>query len=74
MRFLLRALSLLILLGYGADGLAQPAPDLVITNTTVLPMSRNVVLRGQTVLIRQGRIQKLGAPGPGRSTFPGEPW
>ncbi|MCA8829787.1 amidohydrolase family protein [Hymenobacter pini] len=44
-------------------GLAQQAPVLVITNTNVVPLNQNTVLRRQTVLIKQGRIQQIGDAG-----------
>ena len=60
------SLIVLLLLGccWGRAGRAQklPAP-IAITNVTVLPMSRQAVLPGQTVLIEQGKIQKIGPVG-----------
>ncbi|WP_035566965.1 amidohydrolase family protein [Hymenobacter sp. IS2118] len=53
----------LILLGRSAASHAQTTPPLVITNTNVLTMNQNEVLRQQTVRIEKGRIVALGAAG-----------
>ena len=40
--------------------LAQPAPStIVFTNVDVLPMDRETVLRGQTVVVRDGKIAEV---------------
>ena len=41
----------------------QPKPSAVVafTNVSVLPMDRETVLSGQTVVIRDGKIAELGA-------------
>lgn len=63
MRFLTIVL-LLISYGCGLAGRAQTLPvPVVITNVTVLPMSRPGLLPGQTVLIEQGQIRKIGPAG-----------
>ena len=63
MRFLAIVGLALVLLGRSAASHAQTTPPLVITNTNVLPMSQNTVLRQQTVLIEKGRIVALGPAG-----------
>ena len=37
-------------------------PSLVFVNVAVVPMDRDVVLRGQTVVVRGDRIVELGLP------------
>ena len=58
MRVLLAALAL-FLCG-GAPLLAQGRGTVAIVNAHVLPMNRDTVLAGQTVLIRDGIIQQVG--------------
>ena len=63
----MRLLTIVLLLtscGWMRTGRAQtrPAP-VAITNVTVLPMSRPGLLPGQTVLIEQGQIRKIGPAG-----------
>ena len=64
---MLRILSvvglLLMLFGRGTAGYSQATPPLVITNTTVLTMNQNTVLRQQTIVIEKGRIVALGSAG-----------
>src|SRR5687767_13551558 len=43
---------------------AQPAPTtIVFTNVDVLPMDRETVLRGQTVIVRDGKIAEVAPAG-----------
>ena len=63
MRSLLLGLLAVSLCSHHASAQAQASAPLVITNTNVLPMNRNTVLRQQTVLIEQGRIKAIGAAG-----------
>ena len=59
---LLSALSLLL----GAPAAAQPARGVyAITDVTVVPMDRERLLPGRTVIVRDGRIEAVG---PARST------
>ena len=46
-----------------AAAMPQPKPSAVVafTNVSVLPMDRETVLSGQTVVIRDGKIAELGA-------------
>ncbi|WP_243450943.1 amidohydrolase family protein [Sphingosinicella sp. CPCC 101087] len=44
----------------GAPAHAQPAPSTLFVNVNVVPMDRERVLRGQSVLIRDGRIAAIG--------------
>jgi imidazolonepropionase-like amidohydrolase len=41
----------------------KPAPAFAFTNVNVLPMNRETVLSGQTVVIRDGKIAAMGAAG-----------
>ena len=45
----------------GMRPVAQEAAVIVFTNVNVLPMDRETVLRDQTVLVRDGRIEQVGA-------------
>ena len=56
---ILRAALALSLCG-GAPLLAQARGTVAIVNANVLPMDRDTVLAGQTVLIRDGIIQQVG--------------
>src|ERR1043166_2702269 len=48
----------------GAAGRQQATPaPIVITNVSVLPMDRERVLAGQTVVVEDGRISRMGRAG-----------
>ena len=50
--------------GWGPTAWAQkPSVPVAITNVAVLPMNRQLLLPGQTVLVEHGRIQKIGPAG-----------
>src|SRR5688572_5367648 len=57
---IVRAALVLSLCG-GTPLLAQGRGTVAFVNVNVLPMDRDTVLAGQTVLIRAGRIQQAGA-------------
>ncbi len=61
MRAILTAVSALLSLIFAASAApAAPAGTYAITNVTVVPMDRDRLLPGQTVILRGGRIQSIG--------------
>ena len=62
MRRLMLALLLAAPLA-GAEGQRSPDAPIVIANVNVLPMDRERVLRGQTVVIERGIIARIGPTG-----------
>jgi amidohydrolase family protein len=54
-----RLAPFLALTGLGASAAHGQQPALVIRHVNVIPMNRDVVLRGRTVLIRDGRIAAI---------------
>jgi hypothetical protein len=54
----MRALNLIAVLVWGYSGLA--AQSVAIRNVTVIPMTREASLSGQTVLVQDGRIARIG--------------
>lgn len=58
----LRLTVLLLLLGVlvGTAAAAQPVPPTLFVDVNVLPMDRDRVLRGQSVLVSNGRIAAIG--------------
>ncbi len=56
----LRGLTILIALGWPAQGVAQ---DLVIAGATAVDVGAGTTISGATILIRDGRIQSIGPSG-----------
>ncbi|MFL5527521.1 MAG: hypothetical protein ACJ79I_13940, partial [Gemmatimonadaceae bacterium] len=57
-RVLRAALALFV--SAGSSLVAQSRSTIAFVNATVLPMDRDTLLAGQTVLIRDGIIQQVG--------------
>lgn len=58
---LVRFIALLIVLFSSTDAIAQPAPDLAITNVNVVDVRAGLVLPDQTILIAGDRIELVDA-------------
>ena len=52
-----------LLVGLTARPAAQPGPVTAVVGDNVVPMDRDVVLRDQTVVVREGRIVSVGPNG-----------
>ena len=49
--------------GFTASPAAQPGPSTAFVGVNVIPMDRDVILRDQTVVVREGRIVSVGPNG-----------
>lgn len=53
-----------------AEQPATPAPPLMLTNASVVDVATGAILRNQTVVVRDGRIEAIGAPTPLAAAMP----